>query len=81
MLSVQDFLVLLVVILLLVILYFLMEMDRAVRHKVTANNNEQLEVIRPEFIRNMEGRRIRDNENHCVPHNRNRPTENDERQG
>ena len=79
--SAQDFLVLLVFILLLMILYFLMEMDRAVRHRVAANNNEQREVRRPEFIRNMEGRRRRDNENYCVPHNRNRPTENDERQG
>ena len=39
--SVQDFLVLLVVVLLLMFLYFLMEMDRAVRHRVAADNNEQ----------------------------------------
>ena len=79
--SVQDFLILLVVVLLLMILYFLMEMNRAVQHRIMEHNNEQREVRRPEFIRNMEGRRRRDNENHCVPHNRNRPTENDERQG
>ena len=79
--SVQDFLILLVVVLLLMILYFLMEMNRAVQHRIMEHNNEQREIRRPEFIRNMEGRRRRDNENHCVPHNRNRPTENDERQG
>ena len=78
--SVQDFLVLLVVVLLLMFLYFLMEMDRAVRHRATADNNEQ-RAVRPEFIRNVQGRRRRDNENHCVPLNRNRPTENDEHQG
>ena len=79
--SVLDFLVLLVVVLLLMILYFLTEMDRAVRHRVTADNNERRAVRRPEFIRNVQGRRRRDNENYCVPPNRNRPTENDERQG
>ena len=76
----HNFLDLLVVVLLLVILYLLMEMDRAVRHRVTANNNEQ-RAVRPEFFRNVQGRRRRDNENHCVPPNGNRPTENDERQG
>ena len=78
MLKVQDFLVLLVVVLLLMILFFLMEMDRAVRHRATADNNER-RAVGPEFIRNVQGRRRRDNENHCVPLNRNRPTENDER--
>ena len=77
--SVLDFLVLLVVVLLSMILYFLTEMDRAVRYRVTADNNERHAVRRPEFIRNVQGRR--DSENHCVPPNRNRPTENDERQG
>ena len=78
--SVLDFLVLLVVVLLLMILYFLTEMDRAVRHRVTADNNER-RAVRPEFIRNVQGRRRRGSENYCVPPNRNRPTENDERQG
>ena len=75
--SVQDFLVLLVVVLQLMILYFLMEINRAVRHRVTADNNEQPAVRRPEFIINVQGRRRSDNENHCVPPNGNRPTEND----
>ena len=74
--SVQDFLVLLVVVLQLMILYFLMEINRAVRHRVTADNNEQ-PAVRPEFIINVQGRRRSDNENHCVPPNGNRPTEND----
>ena len=77
--TMQDFLVFLAVVFQLMILYFLMEMDKAVRHRVTADNNEQ-RAGRPEFITNVQGRR-RDNENHCVPPNRNRPTENDERQG
>ena len=78
--TMQDFLVFLAVVLQLMILYFLMEMDIGVRHRVTADNNEQ-RAVRPEFITNVQGRRRRDNENHCVPPNRNRPTENDERQG
>ena len=49
MLTMQDFLVLLVVVLQLMILNFLMEMDRAVRHRETADNNEQ-RAVRPEFI-------------------------------
>ena len=48
--SVLDFLVLLVVVLLLMILYFLTEMDRAVRHRVTADNNERRAVRRPESL-------------------------------
>ena len=67
--SVQDFLVLLVVVLLLMILYFLMELARAAQHRVTADNIERRAVTRPEFIRNVQGRR------------RNRPTENDESPG
>ena len=61
MLTMQDFLVLLVVVLQLMILNFLMEMDRAVRHRATADNNEQ-RAVRPEFITNVETRRRRENE-------------------
>ena len=79
MLTMQDFLLLLVVVLQLMILNFVMEMDRAVRHRATADNNEQ-RAVRPEFITNVETKRRRENENHSFPPNRNRPTESDERQ-
>ena len=51
----KDFLVLLVVVLQLMILYFLIEINRALRHRVTADNNEQRAVRRPEFIINVQG--------------------------
>ena len=76
---VQDFLVLLDIVLLLMILHFLMEINRAVQHSVTRDNNERRAVRRLEF-RNVQGGR-RENENLSFPPNRNRPTENDERQG
>ena len=78
--TVQDFLVLLDIVLLLMILHFLMEINRAVQHSVTRDNNERRAVRRLEFIRNVQGGR-RENENLSFPPNRNRPTENDERQG
>ena len=84
MLTIQDFFSLFVDILLLVILYFLLQGDRAMQPREPVENYEEREQARrlEQLNRNGETRRRREeNENHTVPPNKNRPTENDELQG
>ena len=83
MFTIQDFFSRFVDFLTLMILYILMESDRAVQQRQPARINEQREQVRRLELNRNGGRRrhMEENQNYCVPPNKNYPTENDERQG